>query len=321
VVAGLECLRTIKEQGIRPAHPLEAVAFSDEEERFLGFLGSLAFTGRLVEADLDRAADETGLPLAQALAEAGLDPARIREAARPVEEIKAFVELHPEQGPVLEKAGVSMGLVDLVKGNYRFGLTLTGRQDHAGSPMAGRKDPMLPAATVIRQVNNRFRELSDDQTLMTVGLLTADPGLANVIPGSVYLTVDFRAVQKKLLAELERELERIAAREAAEAGVELRIEPLLKLDPVRFDQGILELIAQTAREAGVDHLTLPSGAGHDAQVLGTYVPSAMIFAPSQEGRSHCPQEYTSPEDIEKCANVLLGTLIRLARGYPLIRVA
>jgi len=315
VLAGLECLRTMQERGIGLDHPVEVVAFSDEEERFLGFLGSLALTGRLGPADLDRAADESGLPLTQAMTRAGLDPARIREAARPAAEIKAFVELHVEQGPILDRAGVSVGLVDLVKGNYRFGLTLTGRRDHAGSPMAGRRDPMLPAVAIITRIKDRFDGLSDDQALMTVGLLKADPGIENVIPGSVYFTVDFRAVQAELLPHLEGELERAAAGEAAAAGVGLVIRPLLKIDPVRFDRGILGVAAEAAREAGVEYLTLPSGAGHDAQVMGQYVPSAMIFAPSRAGRSHCPEEETSPGDVGLCAEVLLRTLIRLARKF------
>jgi N-carbamoyl-L-amino-acid hydrolase len=312
VLSALECINTIKEKAIPVNAPLEVVSFSDEEEWFYGFLGSYALTGRLNNAALDKVHDENGQSLAAAMRKAGLDLAAIAQAQRPQNDIKAFVELHIEQGPLLEQSGDVIGVVDSVKGDYRYGITFKGQRNHAGSPMPGRRDPMQAAVLLINYMYAQLDAIDSPDLLLTVGVIQADPGLETVIPASVYFSIDFRAPHKAILLKLTDRLQHEAKRLAAAGGLELTVEPLMIVDPVHFDDGVLEAIRQAAIGLDLKWRHLSSGAGHDGQVLGMYAPSAMIFVPSRGGRSHCPQEYTTVEHIEAGANVLLQTLIKLA---------
>lgn len=313
VLATLECLRTIKEQGVELRSPLEIVDFSDEEEWFYGFLGSYALTDNLDHIDLEKVTNEKGQPLREAMDDIGLDLSRIKEAIRPKSDFKAFLELHIEQGPLLEERGESVGVVDDVKGNYRYGITLTGKRNHAGSPKAGRRDPMRGAVQLINYMFDRYEEIDSPDVLMTVGDIKSDPSIETVIPGSIYFSIDFRTREKDVLVKLSDILKKEAKQLAEDSNLDLDIKELLIVDPVLFDEEVLDAVRQSANELDLKWSPMSSGAGHDAQVLGAYVPSAMIFVPSRAGRSHCPEEYTAIEHIEAGANVLLNAMIKLAK--------
>ncbi len=312
VLSALECINTIKEKGIQAKAPLEVVSFADEEEWFYGFLGSYALTGQLKNAALDKVHDMNGQSLATAMRNAGLDLAFIGQAERPQNDIKAFVELHIEQGPLLEQTGDIIGVVDSVRGDYRYGITFKGQRNHAGSPMPGRRDPMRAAVHLINYMYTQLDATASPDVLLTVGAMQADPSLETVIPGSVYFSIDFRSPDKDILLKLTDRLHNQAKRLAEAGGLELTIEPLMIVDPVLFDDGVLDAVRQAAIGLDLKWRHISSGAGHDGQVLGRYVPSAMIFVPSQGGRSHCPEERTTVEHIEAGANVLLHTLVKLA---------
>ena len=311
VLAALECVRVIKERHLSCPAPVEVIAFSDEEESFLGFLGSLAVAGRLPARELEQARNPAGLPLSQAMAQCSLELRTIGRAARDPSTIRAFLELHIEQGPLLAERGVSIGVVETIKGNYRYGITLLGRRDHAGVPMRGRKDPLFGAVELIEAMRKHGTGI-DPAVLMTVGRFTVDPGLENVVPESVCFSVDFRDADQGKLKALEERLLAETERLRSEESLEIRQRLLLKIDPVPMSPSIQAAIRQAADRLGIDWLALQSGAGHDAQVLGSFVPAGMIFVPSREGRSHCPEEYTEWKDIERATEVLLAVILRLA---------
>lgn len=312
VLSVLECIRTIKEEGVTVKAPLEVVSFADEEEWFYGFLGSYALTGQLKNSTLDKVHDNNGQSLETAMAKAGLNLAFIHQAQRPKNDIKAFVELHIEQGPLLEQSGDVIGVVDNVKGDYRYGITFKGKRNHAGSPMQGRRDPMRAAVNLINRMYAQFETIESPDVLLTVGAFQADPSIETVIPASVYFSIDFRTRDKDVLLKLSDRLHNEAQRLAEAGGLELTIEPLIRVDPVIFDDNVLNAIRQAATDLDLKWCHISSGAGHDGQVMGMYVPAAMIFVPSQGGRSHCPEEHTTVEHIEAGANVLLNTLVKLA---------
>lgn len=312
VLTALECCRVIKEKQLQIQSPLEVVAFSDEEDYYLGFLGSSAFTGQLDMQAAQRACNPDGQPLAKAMAQCGLDIEKAAEARRNPEEIKAFIELHIEQGPILEAADASVGVVHTAMGNYRYGIKLTGVANHAGSPMPGRQDSCLGAVHLIETIRDYQNQLKPE-THLTVGIFDVQPGLDNVIPGETYFSVDVRDKEPGVLQNLKSYVAESAQEIAAQYRLKARIDPILKVDPLPFSPAILATIQHAADELGVKWQPIASGAGHDAQIVGQVAPAAMIFVPSAGGRSHCPEEYTRTEDIERGANVLLNALLRLAQ--------
>jgi allantoate deiminase len=245
------------------------------------------------------------------MAECGLDLRSIPLARRDPSTIKAFIELHVEQGPILDQRGIPVGVVEAIKGNYRYGITLQGRRDHAGVPMKGRRDPLFAALALIESLRDYSGQIDSD-VLMTVGRFSVEPGLENVIPESVYFSVDFRNEHDRVLRKMEERLLDEIGRLRSEAYLEIEQRTLLKIDPVPLSPAIRTVIEEAAEQLDIGWLALQSGAGHDAQVLGQFVPAGMIFVPSRGGRSHCPQEYTDWSDIRKATEVLLAVILRLA---------
>jgi hydantoinase/carbamoylase family amidase len=311
VLAALECARVIKERDLCCPPPLEVIAFSDEEEAFFGFFGSLALTGRVSQQDLEEARNRAGEPLTRALARSGLNPRAVPRARRDPASIKAFVELHVEQGPLLADQGVPAGVVEAIMGNSRFGITIRGRRDHAGIPMKGRLDPLLGAVSLIESMRGHCRKI-DPETLFTIGRFTAEPGLENVIPATVSFSMDLRHPELAILTKLGQRLEMEIKRLGPALGLEIEQHPLLKIPPAAMSPAIREVIRESAGRLGIGCLPLRSGAGHDAQVLSRLVPAGMIFVPSVGGRSHCSEEHTDRHDIEAGAELLLAVLLRLA---------
>jgi allantoate deiminase len=299
IVAGLTAVESlIKEEG-KPRRSLEVVAICEEEgSRFnTNFWGSRAITGAIAEVDPE---------IAAAMRERGLDPARVARAAR--DDIDTFVELHIEQGAVLESSGASLAVVSAIVGTAHLEITVTGRPDHAGTtPMTLRQDALAGAAAMIHATESIARSLGPP-AVATVGRIRVEPDQMNVIPGRAVFTVDLRHAELGARRALEERVRSICATTASERGLSLEIRMLQEKPPVPMDPDVRSVLARAARESGVQAAELVSGAGHDAQVLAARCKVGMLFVPSVGGRSHCPEETTSPGDLELGTTVLRRAL-------------
>jgi N-carbamoyl-L-amino-acid hydrolase len=313
VLAGLECLRTIRAAGVRLPRALEVAVFTDEEGRFYGFFGSRALTGSLDRGLAERLADPTGLALPEAMRRAGFDLARAPEARRDPREIAAYVELHIEQGPWLEAEGVPIGVVESIVGIRRFRLTFVGQPDHAGTtPMDRRRDAFLTAAEYATKSRELVVRGGQGRAVTTIGVVDVRPGVANIVPERTALLQELRDPDPAVLERLASRTLGAARRVARQRGLVLEVEHLMRAEPVRMAPRIQATIEATAGALGLRTRRMPSGAGHDAQVLAGVTEAGMLFVPSQGGRSHRPDEWTDWPALECGANVLLGTLLRLA---------
>ncbi len=312
VAAGLEALATLADAGVITRRPLALVAFANEEgARFSpALMGSKVFCGALPLAEARARTDAEGMTAGASLdatGYAGTDDLR----ALP---LHAFVEVHIEQGPVLEAARVPVGLVTGVPGITWLRFRFQGETNHAGgAPMDLRRDAGYAAVCLARHVREVARALGGLQRA-TAGRLTFAPNLANVIPGEATVTVDLRNPDAGALREAEARLRAFAEAVAAEEGVAVEARTLVRVPPVAFDATVRAAIARAAERLGYPAKALVSGGGHDAGIVAARCPTAMIFVPSVGGVSHSPAEYTRPEDLEAGANVLLHTLLSLAGG-------
>lgn len=316
VLAGVEALQTMNEQGLELEYPVEVVAFTDEEgARFsFGMIGSRATAGTLSPEEL-RLEDADGVSIAEAMRSRGLDPERVPEAARPEGSVKAYVELHIEQGRVLENEGLPVGVVTGIAGPLWVRFSLTGETGHAGTtPMDLRNDALAAAAEVMGIIEQE--SAGTGTTVGTVGQIEAKPGGINIIPGQVEFSLDLRDIDEKVRdgAE-ERILER--AREACRRrGVGMEVEELQRMPPVPCSEDVQSAMERACEEVGVRPFALPSGAGHDGMHLAEICPIGMIFVRSKDGVSHNPAEWSSEEDCAAGAGVLYQTVLELADGGP-----
>lgn len=312
VLAGLEVIETLVRHDVETRRGVTVAFFSDEEgARFPpDMLGSLVFVGGMgVEDALDIRAVDDGARFGDELERIGYaGPLPVPAAAFP----HAYVELHIEQGPILEAAGITIGVVEGVQGISWTELTLTGQSAHAGTtPMRLRHDPLLVAARIAAFARDLASELGGDQ-VATVGRLDVHPNLVNVVPAAVTLTVDLRNTDDAVLREAERRLSLEVERCAADEGVTVATRSLARFEPVSFDAQMVAAVERAATELGHTTRRMPSGAGHDAQMLARVCPTAMIFTPSVNGLSHNIAEYTEPADLEAGANTLLRVLLDAA---------
>jgi N-carbamoyl-L-amino-acid hydrolase len=310
VLAGLEVLQTLREAGVRTAHPLAVGLFTNEEgARFApDMLGSLVYAGGMpLEEALDvRAID--GARLGDELQRIGYAGSAVPGALRP----HAFVELHIEQGPVLDAEGVTIGAVQDLQGISWQALTITGQSNHAGTtPMHLRHDAGYAAAAVATFVRDLTRRVGPPQ-VATVGRIELHPNLINVIAARATLTVDLRHTDEAALQRAEAEVADFLRRLSHEEGVTIESRRLARFEPVHFDADVVRRIEAVAQRLGHTPRRMTSGAGHDAQMLARLCPTAMIFVPSVRGISHNPAEHTAPEHLAAGADVLLHTMLELA---------
>jgi allantoate deiminase len=313
VLAGVEVLQTMNEQGVVTEHPIEVIAFTDEEgARFsYGMIGSRGIAGVLKREELEHK-DKQGVSIAEAMRRAGLDPERIGEAARPKGSVKAYVELHIEQGKVLESRDLSVGVVTGLAGPLWLQFFLEGEAGHAGAtPMGLRRDPLAAAAEIMLAIERVAAKTGT--SVGTVGQIRAFPGGINIIPGRVEFSLDLRDVSQSVLDEVERQILAEAERICTERGVRLQLELLQRIPPVPCSPEIQEAAKQACVQLGFEPFTLPSGAGHDGMQLVDLCPIGMIFIRSRDGISHNPAEFSSREDCANGANVLYHTVLRLAQ--------
>ncbi|MCH7737225.1 MAG: M20 family metallo-hydrolase [Chloroflexi bacterium] len=310
VMAAIEVLRTLEEQGHRTRHPVEVIIFTNEEgTRFHRWLvGSRSMSGLLEQEDLD-AVDDDGLSLGPCLADIGGDISRIGEAVRSPGELAAYFELHIEQGPHLDRSGTPIGVVTGITGRAVFEVEIEGKANHAGTtPMSTRRDALVSASKLVLAVQKMAAE-QEICRVSTVGSIKAVPNAVNVIPGSASIGLEFRDTDMESLAAAEQELRRITDQAAADDLVDIEVIRHRFTTAVPITPEMQALVAEAAENCELAWESLPSGAGHDAQAVANIAPVAMIFVPSVDGISHSREEYSAPQDCANGAQVLLELLL------------
>jgi N-carbamoyl-L-amino-acid hydrolase len=307
-LGALEAAWTLADEGIVTRHPLEIVIFQNEEG---GLYGSEAMAGRLTEADLDQVS-QSGRTVREGIAFLGGTPDRIRNAARRSGEIGAYLELHIEQGGMLEVEGMDIGVVEGIVGIEWWDVTVEGFANHAGTtPMDGRRDALLAAARFVEAVNDIVTGIPGRQ-VGTVGQIAAYPGAPNVIPGRVTASLELRDLDAERIQTLFRRIRAEANAIGERTGTTFTfVSRGLDIAPALTDQRVQGAIVGAARELSLSFRLMPSGAGHDAQSLAALAPIGMIFIPSAGGVSHSPREHSDPEDLVNGANVLVNGLLGL----------
>lgn len=302
VLAALEVVRRLRQAGELPFCSLMVLALNDEEGVRLseGFLSSHSVCGDLSQADLERICDRTsGQPLAQLLAGSPFD----KGAVRIPPQARAYVELHVEQGPVLEQMGFPTAIVDHIVGVYHCFYQLQGVQNHAGTtPMNSRTDPLPTFGRIAAQLPELAMEFPG--SVATIGFVEVHPNVPNVIPGQVRFSVDLRSAHAGVLDQLRGQTDRLVRTLAAQAGLELTQTASTDAAPVAMAPELTARLEHCARRLGLPILHMDSGAGHDAQIFAQKLPAAMLFVRSRGGLSHCKEEYTAPEDLERACDIL-----------------
>lgn len=316
VLVGLEIMRSLAEDEVATEHPIEVIIFACEESSRFGAstLGSKAMTGRLDPAYTRSLTDRDGVTLMRAFEENGLDLEEVHLAKRFQDEIKAFVELHIEQGPVLEKQKKSIGIVSAIAAPVRFHVHVGGTADHSGTtPMVYRHDALLGGAEIALSIERAAIAELEHGTVGTVGVFSIQPGAMNVVPGTVDLNVDIRGTgresRQRVVAALERAVEDVAKKR----GLDIWMDEISSEEPVQMDSAIVEELKAICEEKGTPWIEMPSGAGHDAMNMASLCPTGMIFIPSKDGLSHNPAEYTSMEQIMTGAEVVRDFLLKQAK--------
>ena len=307
VVCAIEVARLLKESGTELGYSLEVIATNDEEgARFnAGLFTGKVLLGQLTCDGLKAQVDADGVSVYQAMAAYGLKPEEIAEHKR--DDIKAFIEIHIEQGPVLEAEHKEIGIVDVIVGIKRARIRINGRADHAGTmPMHMRKDALEQATKVISKIGDRARLFRN--CVATVGYLQVEPNVMNIIPQSVTFVVDIRGVDEETIMTQYYSLLADLDKMSLESGLTYDVENLLYAEPVRMDEEIKGHFEISCIERQYDYMHLPSGAGHDAQIFGAQLPAAMLFVPSAGGRSHCPEEKSEAKDLAKAVLVAYDAL-------------
>jgi N-carbamoyl-L-amino-acid hydrolase len=315
VMVALECVRRIKELDLPLKHPLEVVAFTDEEGRFGGMPGSQAMAGQLSPEDIYNAHDLDGMSLTDAMKARGLNAMDMLRARRNPDSIHAFLELHIEQGPVLDRTGIPIGIVEGIAGVRKWDVRLIGAANHAGTtPMDMRRDAFLGVAELAGELPRILEEEGSANSVATIGRVELKPGAANVVPGQADFILEVRDTDAEILNNLANGFRRTLSAIARRRDLMFEFEVLSDIEPVKCDPGIMNAIAEVTEAMNIRTKQMPSGAAHDTQFLARLTRAGMIFVPSKDGRSHSPAEWTAWEDIETGANVALNTLYRLASG-------
>ena len=317
VIAALEAARTLKEQKIVLQSPVEVVCFVGEESSRFGYstLGSSLVAGEVHAKDLAYAADAQGNKLADILASKGIYRNNLRSMRRDPSTVKAYLELHIEQGPILEAKKKPIGIVTSIAAPTRFRVILTGQADHSGTtPMEMRKDALVAASELIvavEEICRRYSHMEKGRVVGTVGAMKIEPGVINAIPGKTELAVDIRSItadaKKRVVRLVQAQIRQIARRRKILA----EILPLREEDPVPLDKRLIRLLQECCESRNIAYEIMPSGAGHDAMQMAKVTPAGMLFIPSRRGISHSPLEWSEPEDICLGAQLLLDSIIRI----------
>jgi beta-ureidopropionase / N-carbamoyl-L-amino-acid hydrolase len=313
VVAALEVLRTCREQRIDLRFPLELLATSEEEGRYGGMLGAQAIAGDLTPGIILNMHDADGNMLSDAMTAAGLDPMRALDARRLPESMRAFLELHIEQGPVLEKLDKTIGVVDGISGVFKWIVRLIGKADHAGTaPMNMRSDAFMGLADFAHEIPRIIDEDGTDRSRLTVGKVELKPGSPHTIPGEALFTLVGRDSDEKVMKELCNSCRKSLAALARRHNLRFEHEQISWLAPMNCNPELVEMLERQAAALELSFVRMPSGAGHDTQFLSEITRAGLVFVPSVGGVSHSPDEWTHWSDVESGANLLLHAAVALA---------
>jgi beta-ureidopropionase / N-carbamoyl-L-amino-acid hydrolase len=307
VIAALECVQALEESGIETLHPLEVIVFTDEEG---GLIGSRGMVGELDTETLGLIS-QSGKTVRDGIAALGGNPARFKEAARVKGDIAAYLEIHIEQGSVLDSRGIAIGVVEGIVGIARWDVTIDGFANHAGTtPMAERRDALLAAARLIVAVN-QIVTADPGRQVGTVGRIQTEPGAVNVIPGKVVMSLELRDLSMDKVRALFSRIQAEGRIIESETNTKISFTALEETSPALTDPQLRGLIRESAVEIGLSTLDTPSGAGHDAQSIARIAPIGMIFIPSVGGISHSSKEFSRPEDIANGVRLLFRTLLKV----------
>ena len=317
VIAALEAVRTLKEQKFVLASPVEVVCFVGEESSRFGYstLGSSLVAGEVQAKDLAYATDAQGAKLADILASMGIYRNNLRSMRRDPSTMKAYLELHIEQGPILEAKKKRIGIVTSIAAPTRFRVVFTGQADHSGTtPMDMRKDALVAASELIvavEKICRRYSHMAKGRMVGTVGAMKIEPGVINAIPGKADLSVDIRSItadaKRRVVRLVHARIHEIVRRRKIRA----EILPLREEYPVPLDERLIRLLQECCESRNITYEIMPSGAGHDAMQMAKVTPAAMLFIPSRRGISHSPLEWSEPEDICLGTQLLLDSIIRI----------
>ncbi|AJY75404.1 Zn-dependent hydrolase [Paenibacillus beijingensis] len=306
VISGLEVVRTLVDNGIKPDIPVTVMNFTNEEgARFEpSMMASGILSGKFDKDVMMKKKDPEGITFGEALQASGYEG----DAANRLTEACAYLELHIEQGPILEKEDLSIGVVECVVGMVCYEIEVTGESDHAGTtPMDMRKDALFAANDLIAELRGKLGAL-DSELVFTMGRMNVLPNIHTVIPNKVVFTIEARHKNEDVIREV---VDIIHGLPTVLEDCEVQITKLWGRDTVWFDPAVCAAVEASTNSFGYSYKRMVSGAGHDAQFVASYIPSAMIFVPSVNGKSHCEEEFTPYEACEKGVNVLLETVMSL----------
>ena len=311
VLSGLDVLRTLRRSEFAPRCPIWLTAFMDEEGTRFGtaLFGSRAFAGADLSGLGDRC-DRAGVTLREAMRACGFEFDALAAASQ-LASVRSYLELHIEQGPVLEQSGDDVGIVTSIVGLVGLHVRLQGQANHAGTtPMRLRRDALAGGARAVLELRELARRT--DGVTANVGVISVEPGGKNVVPGACEFTVDIRSASPDVYRTLDDAARGLLERIAREETLELTVSEIYRLEPVPLDTAVVALLERAAELEGASALRMPSGAGHDAQILAPHVPTGMLFVPSRGGISHNPAEYTTPEQCATGSRVLARAVTLLA---------
>jgi len=314
VATGLEIARVLKESSIKTKYPLAFIAIVEEEGgRFSsGLLGSRAMIGKVAREDLEKFKDEKGISLALAMKEFGLNPEEYYEAKNWDKKIKAFIELHIEQGPILEAEQKDIGIVDTIVGIAVYEVEIIGRADHAGTtPMTMRSDALLLTSSIIQDINKLALEAGEG-TVATVGKLQVSPGAVNIVPGKVDFTIEVRSKSNVAVENVTGKIEQAIRNKCKLQGFQCKLNKIISKKPTRLSENVISVLKRKANELNLNYKIMMSGAGHDAMFLNEITNVGMVFVPSKNGRSHCPEEWTDYEKIKLGTDLVLESMLEIA---------
>lgn len=313
IIAGILALKYLKETYGQPLRNIEVVSMAEEEgSRFpYAFWGSKNIVGLAKREDVETIADFDGVSFVEAMKEAGFG---FRDETKPArQDLKAFVEIHVEQGSVLETEKIPVAVVNNIVGQRRFTIEVTGEANHAGTtPMGYRKDAVFAASQMIFDIISMAKEVGDP-LVATVGKIEAQPNIVNVVPGKAIFTIDVRHTDKDAIVSFTKQITDRMNEISKNHEVDTKIDMWMDADPVPMDEKIVEVMEKQCKENGLTYKVMHSGAGHDSQIFAPFVPTAMLFVPSVKGISHNPAEYTHPADLAEGVKALIGSLYEL--GY------
>jgi hydantoinase/carbamoylase family amidase len=317
VLGGVEVVRALNLLEVETYHPVELVVFTAEEPNDFGMstLGSRGMVGKVTREDLRERKNEKGENLLQALARIGGEPERLRDGVRRAEEILAFIEIHIEQMPYLEREGKDIGVVQGITGIDRSCLTIRGEARHGGTtPIEERRDALVAGASLITSLNSLAKN-ERNQAVATVGHISVYPNSVNIIPGEVVLDMEIRSFHTSSTRRIREGLLASIAEVRSRDQVDIAIENTYRTDPTTFSPKVREGISRVCQRLGYSSLDLISMAGHDANHMADITQAGMIFVPSHKGLSHCPQEWTEPTQLVKAVQVLFHTLLALDEEF------